>query len=390
MNKPERRYDIDWLRLLIVLNLIPFHAAWLMVSVPGFSHIDKGQLGAKILRTYVLFMDQWHMHLLFLLSGVSTCFALRFRLPWQYVRERARRLLVPLIFGVLVINPSMFYFHWTTPHVVRNLRDAYIFYNPHYLRALYNGGNLNCGHLWFIAYLLVFSLVALPLFLYMRTESGQRLTSRLATFFEGRGTILLLGAPLAIIRATLSVKWPGAGVRFFFTDMVECLIFIMLLIYGYLICSDPGFWRAIEKSVKTSLLLAVACMSLILTLTWAGRVPTRGYTPEYMLYMALCGFNMWFWLLTVLGIGRKYLNLGSKVLEYLREGSYAFYVLHLTVTVVIGAQLVKLRSGAMIEFLLISVMSLLTTMAIYDLLLRRTNVTRFLFGMIPKERKRKP
>jgi hypothetical protein len=34
---PLRRYELDWLRVLVILSLIPFHAAWTMTFVPGFS-----------------------------------------------------------------------------------------------------------------------------------------------------------------------------------------------------------------------------------------------------------------------------------------------------------------------------------------------------------------
>ena len=27
---PHRRHELDWLRGLVILNLIPFHAAWLI------------------------------------------------------------------------------------------------------------------------------------------------------------------------------------------------------------------------------------------------------------------------------------------------------------------------------------------------------------------------
>ena len=47
--------------------------------------------------------------ILFVLAGISTKFALQKRTKKQYLAERVKRLLVPLLFGTAILMPVMTY-----------------------------------------------------------------------------------------------------------------------------------------------------------------------------------------------------------------------------------------------------------------------------------------
>jgi hypothetical protein len=90
--KPERRYDVDWLRVLAVLLLFPYHTARIFDTFDNF-YVKNDQLSQAL--TYIIaYANPWHMPLLFLLAGAATYFALRFRSGGQYALERFKRLLV--------------------------------------------------------------------------------------------------------------------------------------------------------------------------------------------------------------------------------------------------------------------------------------------------------
>ena len=103
-----RQHYIDWLRVLAVLLLFPFHT--LRVYNAGeLWYVKAARLSTAV--AYLLdFISAWHMQLLFLLAGASTCFALRKRSNRQYVGERFVRLGVPFVFGVLVLVPPQCYY----------------------------------------------------------------------------------------------------------------------------------------------------------------------------------------------------------------------------------------------------------------------------------------
>ena len=84
-DKPARRYDIDWLRVLAVLLLFPFHTARIF-DTWGPWYVKNAAL-SDLLTFFNNLVYPWHMPLLFLLAGASTWFALGFRSAGQYTRN---------------------------------------------------------------------------------------------------------------------------------------------------------------------------------------------------------------------------------------------------------------------------------------------------------------
>lgn len=102
----ERRHELDWLRVLAVLLLIYFHSA--RVFDFGDFYVKNGVLN-KPLQAFVSFVDIWFMPLFFFIAGAASYFALRKRSGKQYAGERSKRLLVPFVFGTLVIAAPQVY-----------------------------------------------------------------------------------------------------------------------------------------------------------------------------------------------------------------------------------------------------------------------------------------
>jgi glucan biosynthesis protein C len=173
-DKPERRYDIDWLRLMAVFLLFFFHTA--RIFTPDEDFYAHNDVTSNLLDR--LFIDPvwpWHMSLFFLLAGASTWYALRKRSGGKYAKERFKRLFIPFIFGLFVLiapqsylgllshsDQSISYFEWYPDffHLQADDEDGYFL------------GGHTWGHLWFVMHLFVYSLLALPLFLFFKRETG--------------------------------------------------------------------------------------------------------------------------------------------------------------------------------------------------------------------------
>jgi hypothetical protein len=115
---PTRRHDLDVLRILAVLLLIPFHSARVFDTFDPF-YVKNEQTSDALSWAIVAFLNPWHMPLLFVLAGAATWFALRHRSPRAYAGERVKRLLVPFLFGIAVIVPPQAYralLHAGRPH----------------------------------------------------------------------------------------------------------------------------------------------------------------------------------------------------------------------------------------------------------------------------------
>jgi len=160
----QRRWDIDWLRVMaVVVLLVPYHT-FRVFDIFEDWYIKNGQLSTA-LNWFNYLGDAVGMQLLFLLASAATWFALRRRSGGQYAWERIKRLFVPLIFGLLVIVPPQSYLG------LRNHSDyagSFLQWYPSFLNfysedpAGYSMGGFTVAHLWFILYLLIISLIALP------------------------------------------------------------------------------------------------------------------------------------------------------------------------------------------------------------------------------------
>lgn len=369
-----RRHDLDWLRVIAIVLLLFFHSA--MPYVAEWDWHLKNDPTSPLMMEINYFLSRWRMALLFLISGVGTAFALGFRPARGYLRERALRLLVPLHFGILFIVPPQIY--------MERLADGasyptYLHFWPSILQGRpYPEGNTSWHHLWFIGYLFLYSLAALPLFLYLRSERGRRVRAAIEARLAGPA-LYLLGLPLGMVLATLYVRWSGP--QNVVDDWGHLVYYFGFFVFGYLLAEAQGAWRWMEAKRRTSLLLALASIVIINYLRWNDAEPAWGYNAGNAALQLLQGFNAWFWVLAILGFGQRHLSFRNRLLDYAGEGIYPFYVLHQTVIVVIAFYVIRAPDGVWAKFWFTSIVSFALTVALYDLLVRPFRITRFLFGL---------
>ena len=366
-SKPQRRWDIDWLRVLAVLLLFFYHPARVFYTWGGWyiQNLEKSETLSNI----ALFIEHWHMPLFFLLAGVSTWFALSFRSGGQYVKERFTRLLVPLIFGLLVIVPPQIYFELLHRGRVSLSLESYVDFYPHYFDGRYTG-DFDMGHLWFIFYLFLFSLVMLPLFLFFKRDTGQRVMGRLAAFLTFPGMIFLLAIPPMVANYLMLDFYPNP------------IYFVTFFFLGFVLVADARFDETIARHKGVALVLGVGLFVIWLNLV------TRGVISRYWMRPIPRDLIAWFCLIAILGYGRRFLNFANGFLRYAGEASYPVYILHQTVIVIIAYYVVRWQAGVLTKFAVIVAASLTVTVVLYDVVVKRTNVTRFLFGMRLKKRPR--
>lgn len=372
---PTRRYDLDWLRVIAIVLLLYFHTGMIFVSEWGF-HI-KNPDTSPLLLEFNFFLSRWRMALLFFISGVGTSFALGRRTAAQYVGERARRLLVPLAFGMFVIVPPQIYFERLpngAPYA------SYLDFYPEVFRLEpYPKGAFSWHHLWFIFYLFGYSVIALPPFLYLRGKAGRRWATRIGRAVRGPG-LYALALPLGAVLAALIVSYPGP--QNIVDDWASLIYYFLFFVYGYVL-HVAGAWDVIEARRRTSLALAFLAILAIDTVRWNDATPAFTYSAANAAYYLLQGFNAWCWVLAILGYGRRYLNRPSRFLERANEGIYPFYILHQTVIIIVGFYVIRVEESILAKFLFTSTVSLAVSWALYDLLIRPVPALRFLFGMKP-------
>jgi surface polysaccharide O-acyltransferase-like enzyme len=377
MDRNQRRYDIDWLRILAVLLLFDFHSA--RVFDEGGFYVKAAEVSMAA-EYFVGLVNQWHMHLFMLLSGVGTYFALGKRTGREYAWERIKRLFVPFLFGTFVIIPPQVYCRMLSQD---GFTGNYLDFYPHFFKGVAPEGNFEWGHLWFLLYLFVFSMLALKLFLYLRTDEGVDAIKKIARMVERPGGLFLLALPVALSEGILRTGYPD-GAQNLYNDWANFFTYLIIFIYGFLIFSDDRFQAAIDRLWKFSLLLAFLFTAGLIVLINIWEWP-EGYSAGAMGFHFIRGITTWCWLISFLGAGKAFLDFGGPVLKYAAEAALPMYVLHQTAIVAIAYHVIKWSSGPFVKFIVIDLAAFVLSLFIYDVLIRRINVIRVLFGMRMKK-----
>ena len=400
----SRRHELDWLRALIIISLVPFHVVGLFV-VSITSYVAGGQSSALV-DTLQGFFGLWPMSLLFLVAGASTWFALGRRTAGQYARERLLRLLVPFLFATLVIIPIQVYAVISAyPQLLRlniipGLRiqsgESFLAFYPQYLAGygyfLTHFTSMReivfWGHIWFIPRLLLYALASVPLLAWLRGEQGLRFIERMAKLFVAPGGVLLLGLALALPRIVtgglyrLALNASPATSGDPYNQWAQLGVFLICFLLGYIFYASPQILAAIRRDGRVALILGI---SLFVALqTPVGRLaPATQFTPARILLICLRTESEWLLVVGVLAIGLKFFTVGNGLLDYLNEAAYPLYVLHMPVLILIGLWVIKSGLPAMIALPIIVVTTLAVTLGAYDLLIKRVGALRLLFGLKP-------
>ncbi len=377
--KDERLYYLDWLRVLAVLLLIPYHTGII------FSKIDfhiKNNVTSTAITNISGFIDNWHMPLFFFLAGASTWLALNKRSPVAYIKERFLRLIIPLVFGILIIvPPQTFYEKIQKSGFSGNYFDFY----SQLFNGLYPEGNLQWNHLWFLFYLFVISLSVLPLILRWKSGRGASFVETLCEWLAKGHRIFLLSIPLAIIQMTLKVAFPGP--QNFVTDWGRILFMLWIFVCGALFYIFPWFHESIGRNFKIALVAGLAISAFLIVMHYfLGYKLVFGYNFINLLDLGVKSLSTFCWIIVLLGFSQQKLNYNNRFLEYASEAVLPVYILHQTIIIVLGYHIVNTKLSLAVKYVFINLISFIIIVAIYEAIVRRIGVLRVLFGMRLKKR----
>ena len=244
--KPERRVDLDWIRIIAFGMLILYHVG--MLFVPWDYHVKSAHIEPG-LAPAMLLLNPWRLSLLFLVSGAATRFMGQKAPPSALFRNRTARLLPPLVFGMLVIVPPQSYLQ-----VVQKFGYAGSFadfFATHYLAfapQFCDRGNCilmpTWNHLWFVAYLLVYTAI-LALLLAMAPRLIRGIERRLTPVLSGPLLLVLPALALVAYRIWLQPVFPQTNALI--GDWYNHALYGTMFAFGYLFALDGGVAGATQR-----------------------------------------------------------------------------------------------------------------------------------------------
>lgn len=363
---PGRRPDIDALRIGACLTQFVFHTGKVFDTDPVY-HVKNDVLWSTV-TGITTFIHLWRMPLFFLLAGWAAATVLRRRDTAGFRRERVRRLGPPLVFGIVVLCPPIKYVERLGG--IDNRPSGHYPGEPFGLgfveflpRFFGNIRDFSWSHLWFLAYLLGFSLLLARVL--------RRLGVRGPRLDGGRWLAYAPLAPLVLLETTLRPVW--GSFPNLYADWASIAVYLTYFLAGALLTGEaPADALAVECPRLG--LLALAALGVLASANSAALGLAAGAVAGW----GCVGF--------LVGASRRWWRHDGPALRYLGEATLPLYVLHHTPSVLLAFVIVRLPLGVPAKMTVLLVSSALATFALYHAGVRPWRAMRFCLGMRPLPR----
>jgi hypothetical protein len=349
----------------------------------------------------MLVVNPWRLLILFIVSGAATKFMAGKMTPAELFRVRSLRLLPPLLFVTAVIVPPM---GFVAARQWLHYRGDFLGYLGHYFSVTCHGGNctihLGYGHLWFVAYLLIYTIGVIGLLAFAPGALGV-LQRRLERVLSGWGLIVWPVAYLALARFALEARFPQS--YDVIHDWYAHAIYLGGFLLGFALAKSEDFWAAAERIRWPALvgalsayvvLIATAIVVLGADFNWASKVAAvRGNgadrTPLLVFAATLYGLDQWLWIAAAFGFAHRHLRRSDgPVRRYLTDAIFPFYIIHELTIIVGGYYLAQLGLSLSVEPVILVAATALSCIVTYEIV-RRCSWLRPLFGLKAQAGRRK-
>lgn len=364
----ERKYFLDWLRVIAFGLLVLFHVGMLYVTW------DYNLKSARIFPNFELAMiavSPWRLALLFFISGVASRFLLEKLAPGVFVKDRVRRLVPVILFGMLVLNPPQVYVEFLTKGLVDS---GYLrFWFGSYLMAEPYPGRVlpTWDHLWFLVYLLFYTL-GLALIVRM---SGRRhqLNAPLWALF------VLPGVWLCVSNILVSELNPETHALV--DDWANHLRWIGVFAAGVICASRHEFWEAARQHRGRLAGFGSVMLGAHIGNGIYWRTGQADPVWDGVVYSVIAGIYGWTVILALAGYAAEHLNRRSRALAYLTEAVLPIYVVHQPLLLLAAFLVFPLALPLPVEVSLLAVITCAGSMVVFEVLVRPWGGARRLFGL---------
>ncbi|WP_374582876.1 acyltransferase family protein [Pseudoduganella sp.] len=368
----KRLYFLDWLRILAFFLLVLYHTG--MYYVTWDWHV-KSPAASGAIEPLMLLSSPWRMSLLFLIGGAAAAFLLDKLGGKGLAKERSKRLLLPLVFGMFFIVPPQSYFE-----VVSDVayQGSYLEFMKLYVTG-YKGfcdhnGCLDMptwNHLWFLPYLWIYTLLLAA----AGSRRVQGAGAWLLRHLQGWKLFVLPIAFLAAGRILLLPYWPHT--HNLTADWHNHALSLPMFLLGAAMARQDGFWQRLAQLRFVAVGLFLASWAGLLAFYSMGDVFQSAWLPLARVVYATC---QWSGILAVCGFGYRHLNVDNAKRRYLTQAVFPVYILHQSLIICLAMALRAAGLQPAVEGVLIVLLTLAISFAVFEVV-RRVPLLRPLFGL---------
>lgn len=329
MQPGTRLHYIDWLRVAAFALLIVYHSS--VAFFPDINWLITSPERSATLSLVMMSPRSWRLALLFFVSGMGTWFAFRSESGPAFVRARFVRLFLPLIFAMcVIIVPQVWY---ERLHEGRFSGSLFTFWAFHYFtEGRYPTGNFSWAHMWFVAYLLVITVICYPVFVLVSNARMRPVMAWFERIARSPAIYLLVLLPL-VLHLLLSPFFPRAT-NVLYNDGAWFAAWASWFGLGFLIARHH---QAVIGGIIAlrwwSLIMALALNVVLYRHAWIDEVAGIGGEHggmEMVLYKLLTFLLAWSVILACVGFGALHANRPSAALTWLNARIFPLYIVHQT------------------------------------------------------------
>jgi hypothetical protein len=226
--------------------------------------------------------------------------------------------------------------------------------------------SLNPGHLWFLANIFIYVILLSPVFFYLKRNENGKFVRGLKNLFRNP-----LGLLLIVISFVLeAILVQPEAFELYYMNLHGFLLGLIAFFFGYCcVLVGDTFWHTILTWRWLFFTVGVILFTVRL-------IVFELKAPNFLMAVES---NMW--IFTVFGFAYRYLNKPSKTLSYLSQGAYPIYIVHMIFLYLGSFWILPLEISTAAKFILIIAFTFAGCFAMYELLIRRVNFLRPLFGL---------
>lgn len=345
-----RKHYLDNLKSIMILLLFHVHTFMIWNNYGTKFYVWGGE--NRLLSSLIVLVNPWFMALLFVIAGMCAKYSLEIRSTKEFIKERFNKLLIPFVSGMLLFVPIQtlyarkFFFGYKG-----SILENYKYFFTHFTDLNGYDGCFTLGHLWFILFLFIISLLSLLIIKYLPYKE---ITSK----FEKVNIIgvIFLFVPIWLMYYIGNFSGFSLGKYF------------ILYLFGYYIFSNEKNTSKIIKNKK--IIWGLFCLfQLMLVIVY--------YNFSYYGDL-LVNFVGWMGILSWIIIGELYLNKENKVTNYFKKASFPIYILHQTILVIVGYYSLIMIDNIILQISIIIYSSFVITIISYEIISRIPIIKRIM------------
>ncbi|WP_284054880.1 acyltransferase family protein [Stakelama marina] len=327
---------MDWLRIGAFALLILYHITMAFSPWPYRINMEVPHYWVII---PMLAVNPWRLILLFVVSGYASAALLaKMAGAGRFLKSRTLRLIPPLIFGIIIIVPPQAWIQLVTQKGYTQGFGHFLLHDYFSFRSIDGVLVPSWNHLWFVAYLFVYT-AALSLLALLPGSMCRGAGIVVERILTGPLVFILPAALLAAFRLAMLPDMQE-NTQMLVDDWPAHLVYFSAFLFGVLLRNSHALWDAIRKWWWAAAIVAVlAYTGYAIREGWLiGTELSRSLFHEIVATRAVLA---WTAIVALIGAADRLLDHDHPARRTLAEAVFPFYIIHQTIIVVVGWMLLE-------------------------------------------------